>query len=403
MSLLVRGKLDGKYPRLTALLIRNGSLVHHGVGLRGGEEVVLAEPITYYLRLPEDGQPVIPVGSDPVLALKALREQQAHYLDPEPELRPRPRQTERVKLTDAVRTHLETVKRTRSTKTWTKDSGSLAAFLESCRVEYLDEVGQEDIDLFFQARATRYPNRNTRSNYMEGVRHFFRKCRIDSDTVSFRGLVTARTRANADSFTEEEITKALLYHAGNVVTTAWLRVYADGGLRDQEGARLRIGHVNTRTSALMLTDGTKFGKHRNVEMNSEAMAAIRALIELQDNDPEAFLFPTEKGTVDAHMERVSEAIFSAAGVSLENKKPMHSLRYFHACHLHANGWSAEEIRVRLGHKDIATTQFYISHMDLIATKCGRQRNQDGVSRNAQPRWSCLVSPAGSTGRCNTTW
>lgn len=158
--------------------------------------------------------------------------------------------------------------------------------------------------------------------------------------------------------------KARRAYMDSVQMQAMISLLYASGLRVSE--LLSLKKSDFRPHQPFMTVMSKGRKERLVPLNKEAIAALKAHLELTKDEQDcAFIFSGLRG--DAPMTR---QVFArklkkwgqAAGLNASQIKP-HGLRHAFASHLLQNGADLRALQTLLGHADIATTQIYTHVLD----------------------------------------
>ncbi len=133
---------------------------------------------------------------------------------------------------------------------------------------------------------------------------------------------------------------------------------------------------------------------RVLEVTPRLIGELREhALKTERQEPHALVFVTSRGTGHDHRNiggrvmagAVKRADLGAVEVEGEVVLPaptFHSLRHSHGSALIAHGWDIEEVRARLGHKDIATTQrCYVHAFDVARRSDGRRDRLDRLYGN----------------------
>lgn len=208
---------------------------------------------------------------------------------------------------------------------------------------------------------------------------------------------------------------ALTTEAGRL---AFLLLYT--GVREREALWLRAKHFHWEARALAITaesaadlahakalgfylgkdkreprrKGVKGKRERLVPLEREFVAAFRPFV---SEDPEAFVFCDRfrKDMSSRLLKKVAKAM-DGLGVK-RGDRDIHSLRHTYACLLNGAGVALDEIKDRLGHADIETTEKYCASRRVLAVFTESWRKafelRKGSGTGCTPGVSPEVKPA----------
>ena len=132
------------------------------------------------------------------------------------------------------------------------------------------------------------------------------------------------------------------------------------GLRRGELFNLQACHVNLRTGETKIVD-PKGKRDTYIFMPPSALEIIR---ERSTDDPQAYIFPTEKGTKMKYLSKTFKRVLKELGINegvtdSRFKRGFHSIRHTFATEVLASGdVTIVDLQHMLGHKNVTTTQRY---------------------------------------------
>lgn len=174
----------------------------------------------------------------------------------------------------------------------------------------------------------------------------------------------------------------------------WLacRLMLESGLRVGEVVALKVDHFAPRDCRLVVRDG-KGGKDRKAGVGYDLCQELDEWLRRREEEyPKClWLFPTSSGEqiYPQHLRRTVSRMAEKAGLREAEKVSPHTLRHTFAVWLRENGASLEEVQRALGHENLATTERYLSRLNVQHVKAmQRIANADGESTRDTEVESC---------------
>ncbi len=142
------------------------------------------------------------------------------------------------------------------------------------------------------------------------------------------------------------------------------------GLRVGEVVRVRLGDLNYETKRLYVKSG-KGDKDRYTILPEKMIKMLKEYTTVyRPTDESDWLFKGQYGEYYS-IRSVQAVVHNAVTRSgLRRDITAHSFRHAFTTHMHAFGYSVEQLRLWLGHSDISTTQRYL-HLGMEDTKASK--------------------------------
>lgn len=249
-----------------------------------------------------------------------------------------------------------------------------------------DEFTDAHIGEFLATRPAK-----SRANYKARVNSWFfwgyRTRRITSNPVDFLPKIQRAPQPVHDVFTELEqaALEALPLPDGPLMTLMF-----ETGIRQAEARNMRVQRVDFASGMVLVKEGAKRGKERQVPIVPQLAHAINDLILTEKLEPQDFLWYKRLGGNNWRYDRkavIDAATFHRwwyrclddAGVPYVKRDPArgiagrgnpHSCRHTMATRWRARGLELDDIGDLLGHADVRTTKSVYVH-----TKAGEIRER----------------------------
>jgi integrase/recombinase XerD len=357
VTVMIRGKLNGKYPYLPAVWNGNGRLKPNVALVNGNEQKVEGQ---YYLRFTEGGnrrfEMVDGEASGAVVAAQkkeAALKAKAVGIDIVEDSK-----AERIKLADAIAAYKAEIKEHKAKRTYVAYAYALDLFARGCRKVFVDEVGRGCM-MAFAAALKKERGERTVLNCLHYVYTFLKrhgkagiiskndwpKCE-DVEYEIYSGDDVKKMLAACETLSD----RALILFA----SCTGFR-YGEVAHAEKSDIRFDDGMVETRSKpAWRFT--TKDHEQRIIPVSDSLLEVLKHHCAALDG---TLLFPSRREEKpDKHLNRTLERIAKRAGVKLP-KKPMHAFRALYATRLVRAGTDIYTVQRHLGHSDIETTQGYL--------------------------------------------
>ncbi|MGA2431076.1 MAG: site-specific integrase [Candidatus Acidiferrum sp.] len=375
VKVMIRAKLDGKYPYLPAVIKSNGR-VKPGVAMVGGVEQKVEG--SYYLRFTEDGERrFVWVGDDAADALTAARKMEATLKATAlglvvksslPETR-----SERIKLADAIAEYKTETQEHKARRTYLNYAHALDLFAKRCPKTYVDEVERGCIMDFAAALKKDGNGERTVFNRFSYVYTFLK--RYGKVGIVGKNDWPKFEETEAEIYSEDDVRKML--DACKTHEERTLILFASGtGFRHGEISHAEIddfdvaeGTIQTR-SKIKWKFTTKDHEQRIVPVSDSLIEAVKKHGKVVDG---TLLFTTWKGNPNTHLDRIIVRIAKTAKVKVPSK-PMHAFRALYATRLVRSGVDIYTVQRFLGHADVETTQGYLRAVKRNDPKLREQVN-----------------------------
>ena len=372
VRVMIRAKLDGKYPYLPAVWSGNGRLKPNVALVNGNEQKVEGR---YYLRFTEGGKrrfemvgTMQPMHVSPRRRKRRLSRRRrsgvAIVEDSEPE---------RIKLADAIAEYKAEIKEHKAWSTYRAYSTALKLFVKGCNKTYMDEVSRGCIMAFSAAlKKDKYAERTVSNRF--GYVYTFLK-RYGKAGIVGKNDWPKFEETEAEIYSEDDVKKMLA--ACETVAERALILFASGtGFRHGEVAHAEVGDIDLAEGTIQTRSKpewkftTKDHEQRIIPVSDSLLEVLKQHCPTLDD---TLLFPTRKGKPDTHLNRTLARIAKRAGVKLPSK-PMHAFRALYATRLMRSGTDIYTVQRHLGHSDIETTQGYLRAVKRNDPKLREQVN-----------------------------
>jgi len=375
VKVMIRAKLDGKYPYLPAVVNGNGR-IKPGMALVAGVERKVEG--SYYLRFTEDGQRRFGwAGDDAAEAVTMARKKEATLKAKAAGVAVKPYMSEmpseRIKLIDAIAEYKAETKEHKAHRTYLNYAHALDLFANGCPKTYVDEVGRSCIMAFAAALKKDGNGERTVFNRFSYVYTFLK--RHGKAGIVGKNDWPKYEETEAEIYSEDEVRKILA--VCETVAERALILFASGtGFRHGEIAHAEVGDIDfaegtiqTR-SKLKWKFTTKDHEQRIVPVGNSLLEVLKQHCPTLDDTK---LFETSKGKPNTHLDRIVVRIAKRAKVKVPSK-PMHAFRALYATRLVRSGVDIYTVQRFLGHADIETTQGYLRAVKRNDPKLREQVN-----------------------------
>lgn len=369
VTVMIRAKLNGKYPYLPAVWNGNGRLKPDVALVKGSEQKVEGR---YYLRFTQDGRRRFKlVEGDAAVATQ--KEQLALKAKAVGIAVAEETKGKRIKLADAILEYKAEIKEHKAKRTYVAYAYALDLFAQGCRKTLVDEVGRGCM-MTFAAALKKERGGRTVLNCLRYVHTFLKR-------YGKAGIISKNDWPKCEDieyeiYSEDDVKKMLA--ACETLSDRALILFASGtGFRYGEIAhaekgdiRFDDGMVETRSKpAWRFT--TKDREQRIIPVSDSLLEVLKHHCATLDG---TLLFPSRREEKpDKHLNRTLERIAKRAGVTLP-KKPMHAFRALYATRLVREGVDIYTVQRHLGHSDIETTQGYLRAVNRNDPKLRKQIN-----------------------------
>jgi len=249
------------------------------------------------------------------------------------------------------------------------------AWLQGKGIGRMDQVGKEDIALFFDEleqwvspRTGECLSVHSLKGYQKELRRFGRYL-LESGQGSLAVEITIQhitgTISREEIFSPEQVKRmyeACADDALGLRDRAMLSVYYGCGLRRNEGAGLHLGDV-TLSQGMLYVRKAKNYRERYVPMSARVISDLREYLlggrpQLQNTFSGDHFFLSYAGrplggqSLGLSFNRLKQRC------GIESPGSLHSLRHSIATHLLQRGMALEQIARFLGHRSLESTQIY---------------------------------------------
>jgi Site-specific recombinase XerD len=292
-------------------------------------------------------------------ALKALKDMEAKF-DKE---RLGLREIKPITFNEYVSPYLEYSKANKACKSWERDVVSLKALTSYFGNNFLEAIGNQDIELYKAKRQQDGLKPRTINIELLCLSNMLRKA-LEWDHLSrIPKIKLLKQEKKPPRFLSQEEMEILMEHA-----TPWLKpmllVLRNTGLRTRELVNLKWQDINF-TNNLVIVRNNKGNDYHSIPMNEELRTTV---LFLRDNyiTPHGKILPREEHQKEyvicrpngTRIEKFRKSFMKAVRrAGIKNASP-HTLRHTFASHLVMNGVDLTTVQDFLGHRDIKTTQIY---------------------------------------------
>ncbi|MFZ0797983.1 MAG: site-specific integrase [Terriglobales bacterium] len=274
---------------------------------------------------------------------------------------------QRVTVADAIAGFLDDVKAGKSVKTYQARKRMLALFTESCSKQYLDQLTEEDCQVFIRFLRRKYntpKGPRTVYNVFQGLNTFLRANKIFI-AGELLGALDYDDKI-VDAYTREEL-KALKQTCTDDEWLVW-EYFLWSGSRAGEVGHAEWCDLNFRQNVLHIQPKPdrdwkiKDHEDRFVPIPPEVMARLQEY--RGKSKPHDLIFPADNGGVQGHFLRILQKTVEDAGIA--GKWELHKFRKTFATFHHEHGVSVRTLQTWLGHADLETTMRYLKGTDAAS-------------------------------------
>jgi len=382
VKVMIRAKVDGKYPFLPAVVNSNGR-IKRGVALVNGAETIVRG--VYYLRYTEEGKRHFArVGTDAAAAAAAaqrkelvLRAQAAGIRTAEP-VSPA---VDRILFTEAVEKYLDRLRLgKRPLRSISGKKRNLEIFAAvSPHKKYLDEFNRDDVLLYKSNLENDEYAPKTVDNMMMSVVTFFNQHEI---RLKLKKEDWPKYKENPpEPYTDTEMRSLLKNSEGS--TNLLIRTFVAIGGRDQEISHLTKADLDSRRKVVKVqpkpcTDCPECRQRGNLwypkteESVRDIPVSERLLAELLARPGER-PFAADNGRVDGHLLRQIKKVAKKAGVS--NAK-LHRFRDTFITNKIRDGEDIRTVQKWAGHTDVNVTMGYAAWLEAESKRARESANRE---------------------------
>lgn len=356
VTVMIRARLNGKYPYLPAVWNGNGRLKPNLALVNGNEKKVEGR---YYLRFTEDGRRRFKLVKGDAAVATAAAQKVELALKAKAVGIGVVEQTkgERIKLTNAIAEYKTEIKEHKARRTYVAYAYALDLFAQGCRKTFVDEVGRGCI-MAFAAALKKERGAQTVVNHLRYVYTFLK--RHGKAGILGKNDWPKHEVIEYEIYNQEDVRKMLeacetLRERALVLFAACTGFrYGEISHAEKNDIRFEEGMVETRSKPKWEFT-TKDHEQRIIPVGDSLLEVLKKYCQTLDD---TLLFPTQKGKPDKHLNRTLGRIAKRARVKLP-KKPMHAFRALYATRLVRAGTDIYTVQRHLGHSDIETTQGYL--------------------------------------------
>jgi integrase/recombinase XerD len=357
VTVMIRARLNGKYPYLPAVWNGNGRLKPN-VALVNGKEQRVKGP--YYLRFTLDGRRRFKlVRGDAAVATAAARKAElalkakAIGIGVVEETK-----CERIELADAIAEYEGEIKEHKAWSTYRAYSTALKLFVKGCNKIYVDEVSRGCImSLSAALKKAEFAERTVFNRF--GYVYTFLKRYGNAGLVRINDWPKYED-VEYEIYTEEDVQK-MLDACETLSERALIKFASDTGFRKGEIAHAEISDINFKEKTIQTRSKSEW-KFTTKDHEQRINAVSDSLLETMEQHrltlDGTLLFPARGGKPNDHLNRIIVSVAKRAGVKVP-KKPCHAFRAYYATRLVRSGVDIYTIQRMLGHSDIETTQGYL--------------------------------------------
>ena len=356
VTVMIRARLNGKYPYLPAVWNGNGRLKPNVAFVNGNEQKVKGP---YYLRFTQDGRRRFKlVKGDAAVATAAAQKAElalkakAVGIGVVEESK-----CERIKLADAIAEYKAEIKEHKAKRTYVAYAYALDLFVKGCKKTYVDEVSRGCI-MAFAVALKKERGAQTVVNHLRYVYTFLK--RHGKAGILGKNDWPKHETIEYEIYNEEDVRK-MLEACETLRERALVLFAADTGFRYGEIAHAEVSDIDFTEGTIQTRSKTLWGfttKDHEQRINPVGDSLLEVLKQYCPTLDDTLLFPTRKGKPNKHLNRTLERIAKRAGVKLP-KKPMHAFRALYATRLVRSGVDIYTVQRHLGHSDIETTLGYL--------------------------------------------
>ncbi len=371
VTVMIRARLNGKYPYLRAVWNGNGRLKPNVALVKGNEQKVEGP---YYLRFTQDGRRRFKLvkGDAATVAAAAQKMELAFKAKAVGIGVVEETKGERIKLTDAIDEYKAEIKEHKARRTYVAYAHALNLFVKGCKKTYVDEVSRGCI-MAFAAALKKERGTQTVVNHLRYVYTFLK--RHDKAGILGKNDWPKHEVIEYEIYNEEDVRK-MLEACETLKERALVLFAADTGFRYGEIAHAEVGDIDFTEGTVQTRSKTQWGfttKDHEQRINPVGDPLLEVLKRYCPTLDATLLFPTRKDKPNKHLNRTLERIAKRAGVKLP-KKPMHAFRALYATRLVRSGVDIYTVQRHLGHSDIETTLGYLRAVKRNDPKLRKQIN-----------------------------
>lgn len=357
VAVMIRAKLNGKYPYLKAVWNGNGRLKPNVAIVNGSEQRVEGQ---YYLRFTEDGERQFKLvkGGAAMAAAAAQKKEATLKAKAAGVAVVEETNGERIKLADAIRGYKAEIKEHKAWATYRAYSTALDLFVQGCDKTYVNEISRGCIMSFTAALKKAGFAERTVSNRFSYVYTFLKR-------YGKAGLVGKNDWPKYEDieyeiYTEEDV-RRMLEACETVRERALIKFASDTGFRKGEIAHSEISDINFTEKTIQTRSKpewkftTKDHEQRIIPVSDSLLEVLKQYCATLNG---TLLFPTRNEKPDDHLNRIIVCIAKRAGVKVP-MKPCHAFRAYYATQLVREGVDVYTVQRLLGHSDIETTLKYL--------------------------------------------
>ncbi len=258
--------------------------------------------------------------------------------------------------------------RNRSEATISAYSTDLGRFIDwlhanNLAVQAADQVEKKDITEYLAFLGGQRVSGVTRARKLAAIRELFRFLEEHSYIAKSPalGVETPKKERNARTYLQPiEYAKMLSLAGTNPRDYAILQVFVQTGVRVGELCNLRLSDIDLEARILRVTAGKGMAA-REIELGKKAVQAIKNWLALRPQTVDDHLFLNQYGEPIGlrGVKKLVTKYRRAAGIT--KKAGCQSLRHTFATYKAERGVSPFQLKERLGHASLDTTQIYV-HM-----------------------------------------
>jgi integrase len=356
VKVMIRARLNGKYPYLPAVWNGNGRLKPNVALVNGNEQKVKGR---YYLRFTQDGRRRFKLVEGDAAMVAAAAQKKEAVLKAKAVGIGVVEETkgERIKLTDAIAEYKAEIKEHKARRTYVAYAYALDLFVKGCEKTYVDQVSRGCI-MAFAVALKKKRGAQTVVNHLRYVYTFLK--RHGKAGILGKNDWPKHETIEYEIYNEEDVRK-MLEACETLRERALVLFAADTGFRHGEIAHAEVGDIDFTEGTIQTRSKTLWGfttKDHEQRINPVGDPLLEVLKQYCPTLDDTLLFPTRKGKPNKHLNRTLERIAKRAGVKLP-QKPMHAFRALYATRLVRSGVDIYTVQRHLGHSDIETTQGYL--------------------------------------------
>ena len=372
VTVMIRAKLNGKYPFLPAVWSANGRLKANVALVHGNERKVEGR---YYLRYTEGRKRRFEmVGDDAAVAAAAAQKKEAALKAKAAGVAVVEESiSERIKLADAIAEYKAEIKEHKAWATYRAYSTALELFVNGCKKTYVDEVSRGCIMAFAAGlKKDEYAERTVANRF--GYVYTFLK-RYGKAGLVGKNDWPKYEDVEYEIYTEEDVRK-LLETCDTPSERALIKFASDTGFRKGEIAHAETNDINFTEKTIQTRSKpewkftTKDHEQRIIPVSDSLLEGLKQHCGALDGK---LLFPTGNEKPNDHLNRIVVRVAKRAGVKVP-VKPCHAFRAYYATRLVRSGVDIYTVQRHLGHANIETTLAYLRAVNRNDPKLRKQIN-----------------------------